>query len=358
MVAVNELLWYMCTVLQSSTKDKTKDAILSFYEVGEIAEAKNRLYDDFKETVGKPPSRRGSSRRSEEEADLNDIFEALDKLDKANISPEYYAKNGIRVPLILPEISGEHQTCAMNMKAIERRVAQLEMTISAQQTLPSKPLSYSEAAEFPPMPKSESHVVQFRSSANMTLNAREHAVKMNSLPMNRTAHAQQSHQSAPRNKREPMRRQDNIRNKGDIAIGTGGNQRIGGNGLRGAPPPKRDFFIYRVDKSETIERVSDHLNCLGVNVINVERTSHEEAKFASFRLTTSREYLDTIMNPDNWPEGIRVRPFYQKRTASYSNDNDNRDPFLEFRPREDIAIDRDMVSQEGEQEEDTNSSLE
>lgn len=343
---VNELLWYMSTVLQSSTKEKTKDVVLSFYDVAEIAEAKITLYDDHKEIVGKPTSRRGSSRRSEEEADMSDILEAFEKLDKAKIIPEYCARNGNRVPLILPENRSDHQSCSMNVKSIERRLAQLEMAFSEKQTTQSRDLSYSNVAQFPSLPTSDSHLVQFRPSPNMLQSTtREHAARVNLPPLNRV------HQSASNGQRTSQR-QNNPRSRSDVTIGTGGNKSIGNSGLKGAPPPKRDFFIYRVDKGETRERVSDHLKCLGVDIIHLERTSHEDANFASFRLTTYIGSLETIMNPDNWPQGIRVRPFYQKRTSSFPNNN-NSDLDGDFRIAHDQETepDRDSINLEDEHEE-------
>lgn len=330
--------------MQSSTKEKTKDVILSFYDVAEIAEAKNRLYTDHKETVGKPPSRRGSSRRSEEEADMMDIIEALDKLDKSGVIPEYLARNGNRVPLILPEAQNEHQTCSINMQSIERRVAQLELAMSEKQATPNLGRSYSEAANYSSMPRSGTHVMQFSPSATlMQKSIRERSEKENIISSDRSAYDPRSRQTTHRGIRDSVRGGDNHRSRAVVAIGTGGNQRIGDSGLKGAPPPKRDFFVYRVDKGETKERVIDHLKCLGVDAINIERTSHEDAKFASFRLTTNREFLDVVMNPDNWPEGIRVRPFYQKRIASFQN-NDNHDPFEEFRTVREQETDIDCAS--------------
>ena len=56
----------------------------------------------------------------------------------------------------------------------------------------------------------------------------------------------------------------------------------------------------------------DVAECLRENDIQFEsvlRVSKEEAKFCSFKLTVPLTDIKRVMEPDVWPEGVRIRKF-------------------------------------------------
>jgi hypothetical protein len=43
----------------------------------------------------------------------------------------------------------------------------------------------------------------------------------------------------------------------------------------------------------------------------------EEAKFSSFKVTVTVSSLEKVLNPLIWPEGIRVRKFFDKNKTNH-----------------------------------------
>ena len=79
--------------------------------------------------------------------------------------------------------------------------------------------------------------------------------------------------------------------------------------LRGGPPPVRDFFVYRVMKPADEDDVAECLRENNIKFESVLRVSKEEAKFCSFKLTVPLTDIKRVMEPDVWPEGVRIRKF-------------------------------------------------
>lgn len=310
----NELLFYTIAALQSAPKDKIKDIVLGFYSPSEILDAKKVLYDDYKEVVGKPPTRRGSQKRREEEADICDLLEALDKLDRASIMPQYCAKNAIRIPMITPEVNKEHFTCVMEMKAIVRRVEALESVCNKSNTpiVEENKQLYTDVVKLPPkLPPVEGKKCENGSSSSRSTVERSllSARTMDSVPYRRPVYSE--NRATPRQGQSSVVRHNRVPNK--IAVGTG-KKCVASSGLRGAPIPNREYFIYNVAKQESIERVTSTLIEMGIVVLNIEKVSHADARSASFKLTTSAESSDTVMDPDIWAPGIKVRRFFPRKT--------------------------------------------
>ena len=47
----------------------------------------------------------------------------------------------------------------------------------------------------------------------------------------------------------------------------------------------------------------------------VTKVSHEESKFASFRVEVKASLLEAALDPESWPENVCVRRFWKKRSA-------------------------------------------
>ena len=71
---------------------------------------------------------------------------------------------------------------------------------------------------------------------------------------------------------------------------------------------QNQFFIYNVFNRYTIDNVFDHLVDYGVSVTDLYQRSHPNAKKKSFVLTTVSQ-ASTILSPNIWPVGIRVREY-------------------------------------------------
>ena len=78
-------------------------------------------------------------------------------------------------------------------------------------------------------------------------------------------------------------------------------------GLRAAPLPGRDFFVYRVHKDDGDTELSEYIKKKGVDVRALTKTNHHEAKFNSFKLAVSMEDAAKVTDPQFWPRGIHIR---------------------------------------------------
>jgi hypothetical protein len=79
--------------------------------------------------------------------------------------------------------------------------------------------------------------------------------------------------------------------------------------FRGGPPPGREFFVYRVLKPASEDDIKDCLYDNDIEYSDVRKISNSDAKFCSFKITVSPKYVANVLNPDIWPQGVRVRRF-------------------------------------------------
>ena len=74
---------------------------------------------------------------------------------------------------------------------------------------------------------------------------------------------------------------------------------------------KCDLFLQHCDHSTTVELVKHHLrmNSIDTTGIRVDVASKEIAEFRSFRMLAPNDLRLTLLQPDLWPEGVRVKDY-------------------------------------------------
>lgn len=311
---VNELLCYAVHVFQSTPRENLKTFLLGFYDDDEIASAKTILFDDFKTDLGKAPSRRGSNNRSEAEADISDLLDAIEKLDKKKIHAEFSAINMQRIPLEIPGAS--HHKCSGNgddLKNVSNKLDNLTSLLQVVAEATIRKPSYAEVTEHSVAGVSEAHLAD-----------------VSRIPMAtgiipdppESIERKRSTQQRPVVLRAGTSTISSTRSK-PVMVGNG-KCKDGSTTLKAAPLPLRDFFLYRLDKDTTCEAVHHHLmSRCGVKVIrHVEKTSHTDAKFGSFKFSIPVDETDKVLNPDNWASGIRIRRYFSKRTRAVNETGD------------------------------------
>ncbi len=75
-----------------------------------------------------------------------------------------------------------------------------------------------------------------------------------------------------------------------------------------------NMFVFRAEKGTSKRVVHRHCEKLGVPVIKIKRKSHDEARFASFKLTIDRMNIERVMDEEFWPQGVGCR-FYKRNRA-------------------------------------------
>lgn len=120
-IIINELLSYLSFYLDNSALENIKKIATLFYDQDDINNAKKVLWENRSEILGPYVERKKSDKRSVAEANINDILEALIKLDSAQKSPKFVAQNLDKLP--------ERQPEELNVLTLINRIASIEKTI-------------------------------------------------------------------------------------------------------------------------------------------------------------------------------------------------------------------------------------
>lgn len=116
----SELLCFMQHYSQSCSPDKIKRVVMCFYDNEQIMQAKDILWQKCGEKLKEYVRRRTTTQRSMEEANIADIWEALDDLDRQNYAVNFYAVDLSKVPKHCPEDINE-LAMIERISALERK---------------------------------------------------------------------------------------------------------------------------------------------------------------------------------------------------------------------------------------------
>ena len=120
-IIVNELLSYLSFYMNNSAIDNIKKIAINFYDSDDIINSKKVLWENRTNILGPYTDRKKSDKRTVSEANINDIFEALTKLDTAQELPKFVAQNLDKLPERHPE--------ELNVLTLINRVATIEKTM-------------------------------------------------------------------------------------------------------------------------------------------------------------------------------------------------------------------------------------
>ena len=59
------------------------------------------------------------------------------------------------------------------------------------------------------------------------------------------------------------------------------------------------------------EEINNHLRDAGIEVVDLKELERRHSRFKSFVLTLKKSQLPLVENPDLWPEGVVVRPYFR-----------------------------------------------
>ena len=90
--------------------------------------------------------------------------------------------------------------------------------------------------------------------------------------------------------------------------------------VKGATAPPDELFISRVDGDTTEADMAEYILELGVHIIDLELTSHHEARNKSFKLTVNKNDFYKLLDASLWPDGVKVGRYRKpKNNREYSN---------------------------------------
>ena len=90
--------------------------------------------------------------------------------------------------------------------------------------------------------------------------------------------------------------------------------------VKGATAPPDELFISRVHGDTTEADMADYIQDLDVHIIDLELTSHYEARNRSFKLTVNKNDFYKLLDASLWPDGVKVGRYRKSRNdREYSN---------------------------------------
>ena len=75
------------------------------------------------------------------------------------------------------------------------------------------------------------------------------------------------------------------------------------------------LYVGQIDNSYEANDMRTFIEGQNVKVVELEELARKHNRFKSFRLCIRKKDLDTIKDPNFWPEGIVVRRFFRKQNA-------------------------------------------
>ena len=358
---INELLSYASFYINNSTVDNIKTIISNFYSGEDIADAKKLLWEVANDKLGPMIERKSSSKRSCSEANIDDIFEGLGKLDASQSLPLFVAKNIDMIPSRQPEelnilsvlsrMSKVEKNCKVFEDLLKTHAIEIdqlkndivntdtdisskikfhseninenrnesEQCVTVESTLdesgdndmltPKTPTQYVSCLFDTPKTKQSNRVLQdsFSLGTNVKLQVQKLEKEyIENSSINRTTISRKTDKF--------LIDQDGFQSAESRYTR---KRRIQAASLVGAPPPLRFVFVSRVEKGN-VHSLFDFLRSENINVQRVERMSHIDAKFKSFKVSVFKNEVNKLLNNIEWPNGIVVRIW---KNMSLDNDN-------------------------------------
>ena len=88
------------------------------------------------------------------------------------------------------------------------------------------------------------------------------------------------------------------------------------SGVRGALEHSRNVYVYRVLDGNIEGYITEHK----IEVRNLKRSSKDKSRFMSFKVTAKASDRTTLLQPEFWPTGVCVRPYYMPRYRDNMHD--------------------------------------
>ena len=113
------------------------------------------------------------------------------------------------------------------------------------------------------------------------------------------------------------------RSRRQITYGNG----MATGGLSGAPLPVRQIWVSRLTSGSN-QRVKEYIENRNVKVLNIEKVSHNEAKYSSYKVTISVADKNNVFDQLFWPTGVKCQWWYDRTPEpdvnnDINNSNDN-----------------------------------
>ncbi len=302
-VIVNELLCYITQYRHSTTNSGLKAVCIRYFSDEDIAIAKGIIWSlaDAHLSTFKP--RNDSKLRSAAEADLNDLLDALVKIDGKVKLPTFAAVHIDKMPRFNPE---DVDLFSLNerLNQLERKLEQHDDYIKEQQSDTQPRKMYSSVLKSTPKPnihKVKAHEMpSMQGQGPSTVGAGSSSLTDNSPPV---FGVDKEGFQIPKQHLKKLRSKESK----NFVRGNASPAKIKG------AAPTRDMFVSHLDRETTSKDLSDHIKEKGINVLDIEKMSNDKAILKSFKVKINRSDVDKILDPSIWPRGVLCRGFFYRK---------------------------------------------
>ena len=334
-IIINEVVWYIDQHRHAATKDNIIRAVSCFYDTDEIDAAKKELVTRFGDHIDAElkKSRRDSQQRSERMKLCEDIFAILERLDE-DIDLVCVARNWKKMLKCNPEemtdlsVAEKVAQFSAKFRAYDDALSEMRAQIITLQerTVCDKPPLMTDVVK-----RKKDDTAAAKSGGSVPRVNRATSEKPASVSSPPRLNSSDSDvievpepvETRPNNststklphdgfqvQREERRRQQRDANKQKRRPVAGQSD---AGGLRRSPMPTWHFFVYKVHKDDNVDEVREFVQKQDVIVSDLAKTSHNESKYNSFKLSISKEFAEKVLNADFWPKGIYIRRWHDRR---------------------------------------------
>jgi hypothetical protein len=78
------------------------------------------------------------------------------------------------------------------------------------------------------------------------------------------------------------------------------------------PPPKKAIFISRCDPETKVDDINNHISSLNLPFEKTVQLKTKLPNYSSFCIICSPDSYENIFNPEIWPKGILVMPYFSR----------------------------------------------
>lgn len=332
LVIVNTILGYMMSSMESSNKESIQKMVCREFCGREILEAKELLWK--KCNFGEYIQRKTTPQRTDKEANTMDILNELYRLDEENILPDILVNS--REVKRFPSPQSEEcvsENILRKLKELEKRVCtneakiysnEIDTKILRDRLIPSKKIE--PAFSWQNVGNKSANI----STATGTTEHPSLTHDPGRLLFSEALSLPPPQKSSPR---QPPPQETTSAKPRSLSrpVVKGMAPSSSSAKFKGAPPPKRSLFVYRVQKEVQEKDIEAYIaDELKVNDCKTVLKSREEAKYNSFMVEVPVDRVDELLSPDKWPLGVCVRKFFIKNNNQGYNNNDKKDSTNQF----------------------------
>ncbi len=307
-VIVNELLCYITQYMHSTTNAGLKAVCARYFSDEDIAIAKGIIWSLADAHLSSFKSRNDSKLRSAAEADLNDLLDALGKIDGKVKLPTFAAVNIDKMPRFNPE--------DLDLFSLNERLSQLEKKFELHECMMEKrsissvmdsSKLYSSAVKSPTVPNvTKAQPPKQSATAHTDEKGKKPPPTKKGTSLNHEIKDAEGFEF-PRYHRKRLRANQND----NVVKGNASPSKIRGAALT------RDMFVSHLDRDTNAKDLEDHIKEKGIVVIDIEQKSNEKANLKSFKVKVNKSDYEKMMDPEIWPRGVQCRAFFYRRPGRF-----------------------------------------